>query len=97
MINERNKFVMNQYEVGRDVANQLKRPNNGNYPTPSYCHTGGRRIITKYKKRANKKYKKTKKRKWSKKYKKSIDCNIPKGFSQRQYCLSKNKTSKRRK
>ena len=25
-------------------------------------------------------------RKWSIKYKKSINCNHPKGFSQRQYC-----------
>ena len=25
-------------------------------------------------------------RKWSIKYKKSIDCNRPKGFSQKQYC-----------
>ena len=24
--------------------------------------------------------------KWSNKYKKSIDCNNPKGFSQKQYC-----------
>jgi hypothetical protein len=34
-------------------------------------------------------YKKTKKQhggKWSKKYKRSINCNRPKGFSQRQYC-----------
>jgi len=35
--------------------------------------------------------------KWSKKYKKSINCNKPKGFSQKQYCkYSKNKTHKRR-
>ena len=27
-----------------------------------------------------------KKRKWSLKYKKSINCNMPRGFSQRQYC-----------
>jgi hypothetical protein len=27
------------------------------------------------------------KRKWSDKYKKSIDCKNPKGFSQRQYCM----------
>jgi len=27
-----------------------------------------------------------KKRKWSMKYKKSIDCNNPKGFSQKQHC-----------
>ncbi len=26
------------------------------------------------------------KRKWSRKYKKSINCNRPKGFSQKQYC-----------
>ena len=26
------------------------------------------------------------KRKWSSKYKKSIDCNHPRGFSQRQHC-----------
>ena len=33
--------------------------------------------------------------KWSKKYKKSINCNKPKGFSQKQYCkYSKNKTRK---
>ena len=25
-------------------------------------------------------------RKWSAKYKKSIDCSAPRGFSQRQYC-----------
>ena len=27
-----------------------------------------------------------KNRKWSKKYKKSINCKFPKGFSQKQYC-----------
>ena len=30
-----------------------------------------------------------KKRKWSNKYKKSINCKNPKGFSQKQYCKSK--------
>jgi len=36
----------------------------------------------------NKKIKKTKTntRKWSMKYKKNINCNNPKGFSQKQYC-----------
>ena len=28
----------------------------------------------------------TRKHKWSLKYKRSIDCNHPKGFSQRQHC-----------
>jgi hypothetical protein len=30
-----------------------------------------------------------KKKRWSIKYKKSIDCNKPKGFSQKQYCKRK--------
>jgi hypothetical protein len=33
-------------------------------------------------------------RKWSIKYKKSINCNNPKGFSQKQYCKYGRKTSK---
>lgn len=33
-----------------------------------------------------KKIKMKKKRKWSMKYKKSINCNNPKGFSQKQHC-----------
>ena len=32
------------------------------------------------------KTKKKMSRKWSIKYKKSINCNSPKGFSQKQYC-----------
>lgn len=28
---------------------------------------------------------------WSKKYKKSIDCNNPKGFSQKAHCAGKKK------
>ena len=32
------------------------------------------------------KVKKTKTIKWSNKYKKSINCNNPKGFSQKQHC-----------
>jgi hypothetical protein len=38
-------------------------------------------------------------RKWSAKYKKSIDCGAPRGFSQRQYCKygrNSKKTSKKR-
>jgi hypothetical protein len=30
-----------------------------------------------------------KKKRWSVKYKKSIDCSNPKGFSQKQYCKRK--------
>ena len=35
-----------------------------------------------------------KKHKWSKKYKLSIDCNNPRGFSQRQYCKYRTKRHK---
>lgn len=37
-----------------------------------------------------------KRRKWSIKYKKSINCQRPKGFSQRQYCKYGRKKTKRR-
>ncbi len=33
---------------------------------------------------------KIKRRKWSAKYKKSINCKRPKGFSQKQHCKYKN-------
>ena len=38
--------------------------------------------------------KKVTKEGWSDKYKKSIDCNNPKGFSQRAHCQGKKKTFK---
>ena len=41
-----------------------------------------------------KKIKKIKKTKWSQKYKKSINCKRPKGFSQKQYCKYSRKTKK---
>lgn len=40
--------------------------------------------------------KKTKKRKWSLKYKRSIKCKKPKGFSQKQYCKRVNKKTRRK-
>jgi hypothetical protein len=40
-----------------------------------FCHY---KIMTKNKKKIS--------RRWSIKYKKSINCNRPKGFSQKQYC-----------
>ena len=32
---------------------------------------------------------------WSKKYKKSIDCNNPKGFSQKAHCAGRRKKAKK--
>ena len=39
-----------------------------------------KRIIQKKKNKTQKRHK------WSQKYKKSINCNNPRGFSQKQYC-----------
>lgn len=46
--------------------------------------------MTKGKNKSRKNKNKTK-RKWSNKYKKSINCKKPKGFSQKQYCKKKKK------
>jgi hypothetical protein len=46
--------------------------------------------MTKGKNKSRKNKNKTK-RKWSNKYKKSINCKNPKGFSQKQYCKKKKK------
>ncbi len=35
--------------------------------------------------------------KWSLKYKKSINCNRPKGFSQKQHCKYRNKNTRKNK
>jgi len=57
---------------------------------PFCCGTGGS-IKKKHKRKTAKKTKCKKRRKWSKKYKDSISCKKPKGFSQRQHCLAKSK------
>jgi hypothetical protein len=38
--------------------------------------------------------KKVKENKWSKKYKKSIDCKNPKGFSQKAHCAGRKRSKK---
>lgn len=40
---------------------------------------------------------KKRKHHWSKKYKKSINCNNPKGFSQKQYCKYGRKKTRKNK
>jgi len=53
---------------------------------------------TRRKAKGNKRIKQTKKRKWSLKYKKSINCKRPKGFSQKQHCkYGRKKTRKTKK
>lgn len=69
----KNKFDKACRTVKRIVRREL--------PRNRRRHTGGRR---RNKRKTKKKH--HKKRKWSLKYKRSINCNNPKGFSQRQYC-----------
>jgi len=76
---KRNASNDNRYKVRKYNANTRKRVK-GRFASKE----GGKR------KSLNKK-RKTKKRKWSLKYKRSINCKKPKGFSQKQYCKRKNK------
>lgn len=46
-----------------------------------------KKVRVKKVKSKSKKSKSKSSKKWSESYKKKIDCNNPKGFSQRQYCL----------
>ena len=76
-------------QVG-DIYGMFSDPNhpystNFDSDSDSEGSKGGKRKTMKNKKKKKKK-KKTKKRKWSMKYKKSINCKRPKGFSQKQYC-----------
>ena len=66
-----------------------------------YVHPDVNKILKKYEKRAKGKatmgyhsimaYPYRVKEAWSKKYKKSINCSNPKGFSQKAHCAGRNK------
>ena len=68
---------------------------------PRYVHPDVNKILKKYEKRAKGKatmgfhsimaYPYRVKEGWSKKYKKSINCNNPKGFSQKAHCAGRKK------
>ena len=60
-------------------------------------YKGGKKTTKKHNKKYNNVHNKTKKQtggKWSRKYKRSINCKNPKGFSQRQYCKYGRKNKK---
>lgn len=67
-----------------DVYNRIHKSEKKNYRRYSRHNKTSNHKKTRY----NKKTKHNKKRggKWSRKYKASIDCSNPKGFSQKQYC-----------
>ena len=61
------------------LANKLKK-------TYKYGKRGKHIKLGGRKNKTQKKKKKKRGRKWTNKYKSSIDCKNPKGFSQKQYC-----------
>jgi hypothetical protein len=69
------------------IEGELKKNNN---------QEGGKKSKTKTKKTKTKKNKSNKKHKWSMKYKKSINCKRPKGFSQKQFCKYNKMVNKKR-
>jgi hypothetical protein len=68
-------------------------------PELKTSHMGGKRRENKQKKNKKGNSKKAKMcyggKTWSSKYKKSINCSRPKGFSQKQYCKYGRKTAKK--
>jgi hypothetical protein len=56
-----------------------------------------RKRLSRYKRKHHRNNSQNGGRKWSLKYKKSINCNRPRGFSQRQYCKYGAKTSSKSK
>ena len=91
----RKKGSMKKYPYCRP----LHRINNGTPMTVGEIKKkyGSKKLKEMCKRKNSKRDKKSmtyvkKSRKWTKKYKKSINCRRPKGFSQKQYCKSKSKS-----
>lgn len=85
-----------EIELSSQDASHAAANKTESHPGSFCCGTGGG-IKKKQTRKTSKKTKGKKEkrvRKWSKKYKDSINCKKPKGFSQRQHCLAKSKKSK---
>jgi len=82
------KNTVNEYNDGRDEDSLKKWIHQKSKSNTKKNQKGGTKRTAKKSKKSKKmqKTKKTTRRKWSAKYKKSINCNRPKGFSQKQYC-----------
>jgi len=93
-----NKEININYKEGRDenVSFEEKMNNYNDLYANHFFYTkfkpnameGIKKMIDDYVKKHNKEFISEK---WSKKYKKSIDCNNPKGFSQRAHCQGRKK------
>ena len=93
-----NKEININYKEGKDenVSFEERRNNYNDLYANHFFYTkfkpnameGIKKMIDDYVKKHNKEFISEK---WSKKYKKSIDCNNPKGFSQRAHCQGRKK------
>ena len=72
------------------VNQQTNTYKKNKYQVSVCCGKGGS-MKEKRNKKTTKKTRNKKRRTWSKKYKDSINCKKPKGFSQRQHCIAKSK------
>ena len=84
--NSKNDFTHEQLEIYNNIIETCKPKD---IAIPSNWQSGEGQG-------GSRKKKTRKKRKWSLKYKKSINCKNPKGFSQKQYCKYGKKTRKRK-
>ena len=82
------KNTVHEYNEGRDEKSFKNWIHQKSKSNTKKNQKGGTKRTAKKSKKSKKmqKTKKTTRRKWSAKYKKSINCNRPKGFSQKQYC-----------
>ena len=78
------------------VKSEKPKKNNRDQQKKSKRPTKKRRKGDHIKKGGKRKVGKTRRKRWSNKYKKSINCKNPKGFSQKQYCKYGRKTKRRR-
>jgi hypothetical protein len=69
-----------------NIVSRIDQRENNRYINPPPFGYGHARDRTKILPTIGGKSKSKNNRKWSKKYKKSINCKRPKGFSQKQYC-----------
>jgi hypothetical protein len=100
-LEELNKKINVNYKEGKDknISFEEKMNNYNDLYTNHFFYTkfkpnameGIKKMIDDYVKKHNKEFISEK---WSKKYKKSIDCNNPKGFSQRAHCQGRKKNKK---
>ena len=74
------------------MKKKTKKKNEGFFGLPAgVIPSPSRKAVKKNKTDSMSGYKKVNEKKWSDKYKKSIDCNNPKGFSQKAHCDGKKK------